>query len=401
MGFFDWMGQFLPKNRNKGNSNYTYSRSYGSSPLANVYEDDYVLAAIHAITSEVSKMVVKSVLVSKTDVKENKDSINRLFFSKPNELMTMRDMLEWTSYQLETKMNAYWYPVFEESIYTNGRKIRKLLAIYPLNSTIEEMVRQNDEWYIVFQMDTGTTYKILYKDVIHFRKHFGKNYYFGSVDRTRLLERLNIIKETEKLLPKAIAASLELKGVIVAKSQMARSNLDAYRDEFEASMAKSTKGIVPVGVDGEFTAVNNNPQIVDKDLLKAFKDTVNDDFGVSDAIIAGKGTENDWNSLYQRNVEPFKIQLEQAATQILFTDFEREQGKRIKVYDKLVQNFTMETRLRMVELLGQKNYLSRSEQRELIGYEPDGGPDRVSLNFVNEANLDEYQLQQSKSKQKG
>ncbi len=400
MGWFDWLGKLLPNKTNKNNSGYSYSRSYGSSPLSTVYEDDYVLSAIHAITSEVSKMVIKSVLVKNGNVQENNDSINKLFRSKPNELMTMRDMLEWTAYQLETKMNAYWYPVFEEKEYTNGRKSRKLLAIYPLNSTVEEMIRQNDEWYIVFQMDTGTTYKILYKDVIHFRKHFGKNYYFGSVDRTRLLERLNIIKETEKMLPKAIAASLELRGVIIPKSQMARSNLDTYRDEFEASMAKSTKGITAIGIDGEYTASNINPQVVDKDLLKALKDSVNENFRVSEAIIAGKGSESDWNSLYQSNVEPFKIQLEQAATQILFTEFEIEQGKQIKVYDKLVQNFSMETRLRMVELFGPKNYLSRSEQRELIGYEPDGGPDRVSLNFVNEANLDEYQLQQSKSKQK-
>ena len=42
--------------------------------------------------------------------------------------------------------------------------------------------------------------------------------------------------------------------------------------------------------------------------------------------------------------------------------------------------------------------LSRSERRELLGYEPDGEPTRMSLNYIDTSIANEYQLEDIKNK---
>lgn len=395
MGFIDTLSRFFSK-KNTGLSTYT-GGYVASSPMQTLYQSDYVLSAIHTICEEASKMVIHSVNKRNDVVTKNKDSINDVFRRRPNLLMTTKDMLYWTAYQLETRSNAYWLPVFKIVTYGDGSRKRKLTSIYPINSTQEEMIFENNQYYLIFQMESGSIYKVKYDEIIHIRKHYGDSFYFGSQDRTSLLKRLNVIKDIEEALPKAIRASIELKGIVTAKSQINQGNLEKFRDDFEKSMNSSKNGVATIGTDGEFHQLTSNPQVIDKDLMSTLKESVNEVFGVSSRIIKGEGTEDDWNALYQRNIEPLKIAIEQAATSVLFTEFEIAHGNEIKIYDKLVQNLPMKTRLEMIKLMGPSGYLSRAEQRELLGYEPDGKEDRVSLNYVNEGNLDKYQLTKKKS----
>ncbi len=395
MGLFDNFKNLFSKKKTNL-SIYSGSNWISSSPIKNLYLSDYVLSAIHTICEEVSKMVIKSVRVNNRIVQVNNDSINRVLLRRPNELMTTKDMLYWTAYQLETRSNAYWLPVFEITTFGNGATKRKLLSIYPINSISEDLIYKNNAYYLVFKMENGNSYQVKYSDIIHYRKHYGESFYFGSQNREQLLTRLNIIKEVEEALPKAIRASIELKGVITAKSQLSSANLEKFRDDFENSMNSSKNGVATVGTDGEFKQLQSSPQVIDKDLLSILKESVNEDFGVSNKIIKGEGTEDDWNSLYQRNIEPLKVAMEQALTSVLFTDMEIAHGNEIKIYDKLVQNLSMKTRIEIVTQTLPAGILSRSETREILGYEPDGGPEVVSLNYIDKSIVNEYQLNNKK-----
>ncbi len=400
MGLFDPLLNLFKKKDNKTDDNLGNYHWIEASKVQDVFTYDYVISAIRVICEEISKMIIKSVTKKNNIVNINNDSITRLFENRPNELMTTKDMLHWTAYNLETRSNAYWLPVFEITKFGDSTVKKKLVSIYPINSIQEQIIFSNNEYYLIFTMQSGSTFKVKYKEVIHFRKDYGSSYHFGKQNRETLLARLNIITQIEELLPKAVNASMLLKGVVTAKSQMAADSLEKFKNQVEESFSSSENGLAAIGTDGEFKQLSANPQIIDKDTLSYLKQSVNEDFGVSEQIIKGEGTEDNWNALYQRNIEPFKIALEQAATTVLFTETEISHGNRIKVYDKLVQNLPMKTRLEMIKLMGPSGYLSRSEQRELLGYEPDGKEDRVSLNYVNEQNLDQYQLtKKEKSKE--
>lgn len=57
-------------------------------------------------------------------------------------------------------------------------------------------------------------------------------------------------------------------------------------------------------------------------------------------------------------------------------------------------------RKEIVEMVKDSALLEGYEQRELLGYEPNGQPTRVSLNYVNADIADAYQLADMKKKVK-
>jgi HK97 family phage portal protein len=392
MGFLDYLRSvFKSKTEPHGT---VYKGFVGSSPNINVYEASVVRACIHAIAEECSKMVIKSVKVKNGIVTENKDDINRLFKGKPNPVMTLKDMLYWTAYQLEVRENAYWFPHYRQYDYGDGGIITKLESIFPINSESEDMIfdEKTNSYMIVFKIVNGGIYSVPYEDVIHFRKHYGDDYYFGRENRSDLLKKLKIYDQVTTLMPKALETSMQLKGVLSAKSQMGKDALDQFKEEFIKNLSTGNGAFATLGADGHFEPMNISSQIVDEKVLEHLEKTALMNFGVSMKILTGDATENEWQTLYSKNIESFKIAIEQAATHVLFKHIGRQHDNEIKVYDKLVQHYTIKTRLEMIKNLGPQNYLSRAEQRELAGYEPDGGVDRVSLNFVSKEIIDAYQL---------
>lgn len=389
MAFWDFLKR---KSKTKiVNSGFLFENSFGSD----VYESDVVRACIHAIAEEASKMVLKSVKKKDGRVIENDDELNRLFTSKPNQLMTMKDMLYWTAYRLETHSNAYWFPEIEQSLFADGHIEEKIISIYPINSSSEEIEfdESTEQFYLTFNLINGSQYKVPYDEVIHLRKHFGdKSYYFGAEDRKALLTKLNIMDQVTKLMPKAVNASMQIKGILTAKSQMGLEPLKSFKKDFEEGLKSNETAFGIMDVSGEFTPVTVNPKIVDKEILDYLKEGILINFSTPLEILLGNATEDTWSSFYQKNIEPLKIEIEQAATHVLFSGRKFDFGNRIKVYDKLVQHFTIKTRLSIVERLGPNNYLSRAEQRELVGYEPDGGEEKISLNYVDQSLASEYQL---------
>jgi len=394
MGLGDLINSIFKKKTDPNAKVYSFGNYLSSSPAINVYEASVVRACIHTIAEEASKMILKSVKVKDGMVTTNKDQINTLFMGKPNSLMILKDMLYWTAYRLEIKSNAYWYPEYRIYKFANGDELIKLEAIYPINSESEDMIfdEKTQKYYLVFRIINGGTYNVPYDEVIHFRKHYGDNYYFGNESRADLLKKLKIYDQVTTLMPRALESSMQLKGILSAKSQMGESGLQKFKEEFEANLKKGNGAFGVLGVDGKFDPLNTNSQIVDEKILDHLDKTALMNFGVSMKILTGDATENEWQSLYQKNIEPFKIAIEQAATHVLFNDRERQFGNQIKVYDKLVNHLSMKTKLEIIKLMGPNNYISRAEQRELIGYEADGGPDKVSLNYVSQDQADKYQV---------
>ncbi len=371
------------------------SSGYGSD----ITKSTLVHASINVIAEEASKFIFKSVVKENSEngyvFKDNKDTLNRLFSFRPNALQTMKDMLYWSVYRLELKNNFYWFPVKKITTFANGYKKVEVIEIYPIDSVSESVYfnEKENEFYISFQMSTGSEYNMPYKDIIHVRKNYGsKDFYFGSRDRSELLKKLGIIQEVNDLVPKAIKSSMTLKGIITAKSNADVAGLKKFKEEFEQTLQSGNTSLGVMDVAGEYHTAATDPKVVDKDVLNYLDSTILNEFGVDVAIIQGKANENTWSSFYQKNIEPIKIALEQSTTSVLFTQEEVENGKKIKIYDKLVQHFTITTRLQIIKELGPRGYLSRSEQRELAGYEPDGGPEQVSLNYTQADDQEEYQV---------
>ena len=122
------------------------------------------------------------------------------------------------------------------------------------------------------------------------------------------------------------------------------------------------------------------------------RDDILSPFGVSLPIYLGKYTDDDYTAFYQTAIEGILLEIKQAMKIVLFTPRQLSYGHTIKFYDKLVQSLSYDRRQQIAEMTKEDALLSRDERRELLGYEPDGQPTRVSLNFIDTSIANQYQL---------
>ena len=367
-----------------------------------IFASDVVANALHTIARETSKCIVKSVreTYSPHKVTVQQDEITTLFRTKPNPLMTAQEFFYKVSWLRVADRNAFIYPMYEFT--ANGdRKYTGFFPLRPLNAIFMTDTRNN--LFICFQFANGENYILPYEDIIHLRYDFTVNDVLGGnmnggPDNRDTLKTAAILDKAMQGLPKAIEASLQLKGVYTSKTVVDAEAIKKERDKFEDHIMSSKAGIVALDLAGDFTPINIAPTVIDHNILEYLENKLLKRYGVSMAIITGKYTDDEYAAFYQTCIEDFIIQFQQAATACCYPKTKIEQGYGVKVYDRLIQNMSMDKRLKIVELMGPPGDISHDERRELVGYEPDGGPNRVSLNFVDASIANQYQ---SKSLQKG
>jgi len=90
----------------------------------------------------------------------------------------------------------------------------------------------------------------------------------------------------------------------------------------------------------------------------------------------------------------------EAFTITLMTPAEIAYGCKIKYYDRLIQSLSLDRRVKICEMTKDDALLDRAERRELLGYEPDNQPTRVSLNYIDVGLANEYQMSELDAKKK-
>lgn len=378
-----------------------YSRMYqGNSPVftsfgEDIYISDIVKQALHAIALETSKITLKSVIEKDIphQIVVQQDSITRLFKYKPNPLMTTQEFFYKVAWLRKKNLNAFIYPKYK---IVGGRK--EYVAFYPLNPTIVEFGYINNELYINMHFENGEHYNLPYSEIIHLRDEFSFNNFLGgnsegNPENKEILKTVSIMDKAMQGLPKAISASLQVKGVYNVKTQIDADKLRNERKDFEKELNDSESGIVALGYAGEFTPMNISPQLIPSDILKWLDEKVLRNYGVSMAIITGDFTETQSSAFFQKCIEDFIIQAEQSFSSILYSLKQQDEGYKIKIYDRLVQHLSMETRLKIAELYVPTGYVDEDEARELIGFEPNGRKRTVvSLNYIDIDIANAYQL---------
>ena len=211
------------------------------------------------------------------------------------------------------------------------------------------------------------------------------------------LTTLHVIKEA---IPKSLEASLSLKGILSMKTVADVDKKHVTRDEFENHLFDSKYGIVATDYESEFTPINISATDIPSNILSFIRDDILSPFGVSLPIYLGKYTDDEYTAFYQTAVEGILISIVEAMKITLFTPRQLSYGHTVKYYDKLVQSLSFARRQEIAALTKDDALLSRDERRELLGYEPDGQPTRVSLNFIDASIANEYQMQALESKKK-
>ena len=366
----------------------------------NIYLSDYVNNAIDRVATEISKIDLKSVVITGDTIKVQNDDITRLFRFKPNPLQTSSDFFSNVEWLRRKDRNAFIYPKYELIELPGGRQIKRFLAFYPLKPMNTYIgVNDGNVWDIKFDFEDGSTYTLPYADLIHLKWRRGSNTVVGGGDDNGLANDYDIVRVIDALdktiqgLPKSIEASLQIKGVYHAITLADADKLKKSRDDFESHIQTSSKGIVATDLAGTFTPVNIRSAEIPEEALKFLKAVIQERYGVSAAILSGDYSGEQHSAFYQTAIEDVIIQLEQAMTACCFSVREQDVGHRIKGYYSKVSYMSTKDKNELANLAKETGIMTLNQINEMYGIEPfpEGNRRLQSLNYVNIKDIDAYQ----------
>lgn len=378
------------------NANKVVFSSFGKSITAS----DIVKTAIHRVAEEVSKCSVKSVIEMQNPhrVTVADDDINAVLLSRVNPICGLKDFLYKVAYLLLVNRNCFIYWAYDEVSIKDGGVRRVTRGFYPIEcANVKLYCRDGEMRAELSSSDGGIILDLPYSDLIHVRLGYGANAYLGGdangcADFRSLLGNLQTLHVIKEAIPKSLEASLSLKGVLSMKTLADADKKQITRAEFEDHLFDSKYGIVATDYEADFQPLNISTQDIPSNVLSFLRDEILSPFGVSLPIYLGKYTDDDYTAFYQTAVEGLLLAISEAMKITLFTPRQLAYGHTIKYYDKIVQSLSFARRQEIAEMTKDDALLSRDERRELLGYDPDGQPTRVSLNYIDVSIANQYQI---------
>jgi HK97 family phage portal protein len=369
----------------------------------NIYVSDVVQNCIDCIASECSKLQPKHIRRGDDGLITNlkADPLNRLFKFGPNPLMTTKDFLEKTIWQLFLNYNAFIYPMYDIKTDSRGLASRNFTAFYPLNPTqVDFLEDKTGTLFIKFYFATGyISPAIPYAEVIHLRKKFSLNDVMGGglngqPDNAALLKTLEINDTVLQGIGKAVQTSLGIRGIIKINTTLEDDLQKQERIAFENKIADSATGILAGDFKSDFQPINFDPKIIDRTTLEFLENKVLRWYGVSLPILNGTATDDENQAFYNKTLEPIVIGMGQAFSRTIFTPTEQAFGNEIVFYNFYLESMSVKNKLAIMDGLGNRGALTDNQLLSLFGFEPyEGGNVRhVSLNYIDSTLANAYQL---------
>lgn len=370
----------------------------------NVLKSDVVMICIDRIASQCAKLKGRYIKVDANGIQTEKNgSIAFCLKRKPNELMTPYQFLYKVVSLLLLNDNAFVYPLYDKTTFA-------LRGLYPINPSVVEPIEYKDGSHSYrFYFEDGTKYEVPSENIIHLKRFFYKNDFFGgSNSRGDHEALLKTVKTNDALLQgvnAAIQTSFKIKGILKINGMLKESDKMKQLDEFQRAILKATEGdssIVPMDTKAEYVPLAADPKIVESNTLDFVQNKILDYYGVSKAVFTNNYNEDEYNSFYESTIEPLAIQLSEAFSLGLLTDNQLERGEEIVFFSERLQYASWNTKVGAIEKLMGLGIMSLNESRALLGLEPiEGGDKRLqSLNYVDATKANEYQVGENEGDEK-
>lgn len=378
MGIFD----FFKKKTNKTNSNYKYApTTNGTIPFysdfgGDVYASDIVVQSIRCKANEFKKLRPRH--VREKDGKQviiEDSSISRVL-KRPNPFMTTADFLEKITIMLELTKNVYIYP---EYYLTKGGE-RVYTGLYPLKpAQVTYLIDNSGRYFMQFEFANGYNVILPASDIIHWRKDYGVNDYFGGSEygdnNQGLLKALDRYDKLCQSIAKAVEVSCNINGVLHVNTYLSDEEQEKKLNDFIERITKNAPGILVTDLKNNYEHLPHDVKLVDAETLKFFYDTILRANGTSLAILNGDYTKAQKEAYYEHAVESDVISLGQAMTKTMFTDNEKNFGNEIILYPRDISFMSMADKISALQSGLPAGIFTKNEARELLGYPPIEGGD--------------------------
>ena len=340
-----------------------------------IYASDVVQQAISCIVSEMKKLSPQHIREINNDPEPINSSLQSLL-NNPNERMTTSDFIEKIMWQLFLNYNAFVIPTYNIKFKNDGTKYKEYTGLYPIQPiNVEFLQDASEQLFVKFKFINDYETTLRYSDVIHLKYRFSVNEFmggniFGQPDNDALLKTLELNDTLLQGVAKALKSSFAINGIVKYNTLLDEGKMDNAIKELEGHLRNNESGFLPLDIKGEFIPLQNKIQLVDATTLKFIDEKILRHFGVSLPILTGDFTKAQYESFYQKTLEPLIISISQEFTKKLFTDREKSFGNKIKFYPHELIFMTTEQKISLFDILVDSAACYKNEMRVAFGMKP-------------------------------
>lgn len=334
----------------------------------NIYSSVVVQQAINCIVREMKKLTPQHIIKKNNNYSESVYDEIQTVLDNPNNLMTTSDLIEKIIWQLYFNYNSFIVPVYE-----NG----KLNSLYPIQPTNVDFLQDySGELFVKFVFANGYESTINYADIIHVRYNYSVSEFMGGdksgqPDHKALLKTLELNNDLLNGVSKAMKSSFAINGIVKYNSMIDGAKTEKALTELTEALRRNESGFMPLDMKGEFIPFDRKTQLVDSTTLKFVDENILRTFGVSIPILTGDYTKEQYESFFQKTLEPLIISLSQAFTKTLFSKRESfGYGHKIIFNHQELDFMTMSEKISWMTLASNVGAITINEMRSIIGYPP-------------------------------
>ncbi|HDR7801354.1 TPA: phage portal protein [Bacillus tropicus] len=335
-----------------------------------IYQSDIIRACIRPKAKAVGKLIAKHIRDNGSEFKINPEPYMRFLLEEPNPLMTGQMFQEKMAIQLELNHNAFAYIKRDDYGYAT--------EIYPIPCTTVEVVEGvYGDIFLKFYFKNGKQMTIPYADVIHLRKDFNDNDFFGEHPGNALSQLMEIVTTTDQGIVKAIKNSAVVKWILKFKSVLKQEDIDNQVKNFVNNYLNIANDGGAASSDPRYDLEQVKPEafVPDSKQMQETVQRIYNFFNTNDKIIQSKYNEDEWNAYYESEIEPFAMQLAGEYTRKLFSRKERGFGNKIIFESSSLQYASMSTKMNLVQMVD-RGSLTPNEWRAILSLGPIEGGDK-------------------------
>lgn len=364
-----------------------YQDSFTWADTSNIHQDATVRTCIDTIARNVSKLKPKHIRKVNGTIKETDSTLSNLLSVRPNPYMNAFDFYY--------KIASHLYMFNNAFVYIQTVK-GEIIALYPVPYNQMELKEYNGEMYCKFWFCGGQQVTLPYTDMIHLRRHYSENEFFGDDQSNSLRYNLTLFQTCKQGLENAIKNSTKIRGVLKFLTNLSPSDIEKQHQKFTENYLNisTSSGIAAVDTKMEFQQLTSDITTAEHTHFKFFQEEIYKCFGINESIIQSKYTEDEWNAFYESVIEPIAVQLSLEFTSKLFTEREKGHGNEIVFEANRLQYASASTKYKMIKDLMPLGILSVNEAREILNMAAieDGDKRQISLNYVDANKQNQYQL---------
>ncbi|MCI0767862.1 phage portal protein [Bacillus sp. TL12] len=336
-----------------------------------IYESDIIRACIRPKAKAVGKLIAKHIRDNANEFKVNPDPYMRFILEEPNPLMTGQMFQEKMTVQLELNHNAFAYIKRDDLGFAT--------EIYPIPCvTVEVVEGVQGDIFLRFYFKNGKRMTVPYVDVIHLRKDFNEDDFFGEHPGKSLSSLMDIVTTTDQGIVKAIKNSAVVKWILKFKSVLKQEDINTQVQNFVnnyLSIDNVNGGAASSDPRYDLEQVKPEAFVPDSKQMQETTQRIYNFFNTNEKIIQSKYTEDEWISYFESEIEPLAMQLAGEYTRKLFSRRERGFGNKIIFEASSLQYASMSTKMNLVQMVD-RGAMTPNEWRSILSLGPIEGGDK-------------------------